>query len=310
MLARLESSLPRGADWRYEPKLDGFRGLLWRSGTGQVRLLSRNRKDLSVSFPEVVRAGDALPLDTVIDGEIVIPDDDGHADFGALQERIGVGRRVADQVAQSRPAVLLAFDLVRRGGADLTQCPLRDRRAKLEVLLAESIPCLQLIAQTEVVEEAEEWLELLPSIEGVVAKRASGRYLAGQRDWLKVKRQRTADCVVIGVAGDMTHPWLVLGLRHADGKYHHAGLARCTKGILGSELASMLRGAGPEESPIRSRWQHAAVPVWRRLPPMLVCEVAYSNLDHERWLRQPGRFLRWRPDRSPEDCWLDQLNQG
>ncbi len=116
MLARLESSLPRGADWRYEPKLDGFRGLLWRSGTGQVRLLSRNRKDLSLSFPELVRAGDALPLDTVIDGEIVIADEDGHADFGALQARLGVGRRAADQVAQSRPAVLLAFDLVRRGG--------------------------------------------------------------------------------------------------------------------------------------------------------------------------------------------------
>ncbi len=160
------------------------------------------------------------------------------------------------------------------------------------------------------VEEAEEWLELLPSIEGVVAKRADGRYLAGQRDWIKVKRRRTADCVVIGVAGDMTHPWLVLGLRHADGKYHHAGLARCSRGMVGSELASILGEAGPEESPIRSRWQHAAVPVWRRVPPTLVCEVAYSNLDHERWLRQPGRFLRWRPDRSPEDCWLDQLTQG
>jgi ATP-dependent DNA ligase len=206
--------------------------------------------------------------------------------------------------------VLLAFDLVRRGGTDLTGCALRDRRANLEVLLAENIPCLQLIAQTEVVEDAEEWLELLPSIEGVVAKRADGRYEAGQREWLKVKRRRTVDCVVIGVAGDMTRPWLVLGLRHADGKYHHAGLARCSKGMLGDELASILAQAGPEESPIRSRWQHAAVPVWRRVPPMLVCEVVYSTLDSKRWLRQPGRFLRWRPDRSPEDCWLEQLARG
>ena len=312
MLARLKSSLPRGADWRYEPKLDGFRGLLWRSGSGQVRLLSRNLKDLSLSFPELVRAGDVLPLNTVIDGEIVIAAEDGHADFGALQERLGVGGRAAGQVAQRRPAVLLAFDLVRRGGADLTRCPLRDRRENLEVLVAEHVPCLQLIAQTRVVEEAEEWLELLPSIEGVVAKRADGRYVAGQRDWIKVKRCRTVDCVVIGVAGDMTRPWLVLGLRHADGKYHRAGLARCSRGMAGSELTSIVAEAlaSPEESPIRSRWQHAAVPAWRRVPPRLVCELAYSTLDSNRWLRQPGRFLRWRPDRSPEDCWLEQLAHG
>jgi ATP-dependent DNA ligase len=153
---------------------------------------------------------------------------------------------------------------------------------------------------------------LLPSIEGVVAKRADSRYLAGQRDWIKVKRRRTVDCVVIGVAGDLTHPWLVLGLRHADGKYHHAGLARCSKGMLGDELVSLLAEAfaSPEESPIRSRWQHAAVPVWHRVLPRLVCEVGYSTLDQNHWLRQPGRFLRWRPDRSPEDCWLEQLALG
>jgi ATP-dependent DNA ligase len=243
MLARLESSLPRGAAWRYEPKLDGFRGLLWRSGTGHVRLLSRNLKDLSPSFPELVRAGDSLPEDTVLDGEIVIADDNGCADFGALQQRLGVGRRAASQVALGKPAVLLAFDVVRRGGADLTGCPLRERRTTLEGLLDENIPCLQLIAQTQVVEEAEEWLERLPSIEGVVAKRADGRYMAGQRDWIKVKRRLTVDCVVIGVAGDVTHPWLVLGLRHADGKYHHAGLARCSKGMFGGELTSFLAEA-------------------------------------------------------------------
>jgi ATP-dependent DNA ligase len=312
MLARLESSLPRGAEWRYEPKLDGFRGLLWRSANGQVRLLSRNLKDLSPCFPELVRAGDSLPGDTVIDGEIVIADDKGCADFGALQERLSVGRRAASHVALRKPAVLLAFDVVRCGGTDLTGCPLRERRTTLATLVAENIPCLQLVAQTHVIEEAEEWLELLPSIEGVVAKRADGRYLAGQRDWIKVKRRRTVDSVVIGVAGDVTHPWLVLGLRHADGKYHHAGLARCSKGMFGDELVSLLTEAfaSPEESPIRSRWKHAAVPVWHRVSPRLVCEVGYSTVDNKRWLRQPGRFLRWRPDRSPEDCWIEHLAQG
>jgi ATP-dependent DNA ligase len=242
----------------------------------------------------------------------VIADAEGRADFGALQERLSAGRRSAGQVALANPAVLLAFDVVRCGGADLTGCPLRERRTTLATLVAENIPCLQIIVQTDVVEEAEEWLELLPSIEGVVAKRADGRYMAGQRDWIKVKRRRTVDCVVIDLAGDVTHPWLVLGLRHADGKYHHAGLARCAKGMFGDELTSLQAEAlaSPEESPIRSRWQHAAVPIWHRVPPRLVCEVAYSTVDEKRWLRQPGRFLRWRPDRSPEDCWLEQLALG
>ena len=223
MLARLESTLPRGPEWRYEPKLDGFRGLLWRSNTGAARVLSRNLKDLSVSFPELVRASEALPLDTVIDGEIVIADADGSSDFGALQQRLGVGRRDAARSAQQIPAVLLAFDVVRCEGADLAGQPLRDRRAILEGLLAANPACLQLIAQTDAVEEAEDWLRLVPNIEGVVAKRWDGRYLPGQREWVKVKRRRTVDCVVIGIAGDHTRPWLVLGLRHADGRLHHLG---------------------------------------------------------------------------------------
>jgi ATP-dependent DNA ligase len=117
--------------------------------------------------------------------------------------------------------VLLALDVLRREGADLTNLPLRDRRANLENLLAANPACLQLIAQTDVVEDAEDWLRLVPNIEGVVAKRWDGRYLPGHREWVKVKRRRTIDCVVIGIAGDPTHPWLVLGLRHADGQLHH-----------------------------------------------------------------------------------------
>ena len=280
MLARLDSSLPRGAEWRYEPKLDGFRGLLWRSGTGQVRLLSRNLKDLSPLFPELLRAGDSLPPDTVLDGEIVIADDKGPADFGALQERLGVGRRAASHMTlESRRCCWPSTWCV--APAPISPVPAARTAHGARGLARREHPLLQLIAQTHMVEEAEEWLELLPSIEGVVAKRADGRYLAGQRDWIKVKRRRTVDCVVIGVAGDLTHPWLVLGLRHADGKYHHAGLARCSKGMFGGELMSLLAEAlaSPEESPIRSRWQHAAVPVWHRVPPRLVCEVVYSTLD-------------------------------
>jgi bifunctional non-homologous end joining protein LigD len=155
MPARLESTPPRGPEWCYEPKLDGFRGLLWRSRTGAARVFSRNLKDLSVSFPELVRAADALPLDTVIDGEIVIADANGRSDFGAIQQRLGVGRRDGGRSAQQMPAVLLAFDVLRCEGADLTGLPLRDRRANLESLLAANPPRLQLIAQTDALEEAE-----------------------------------------------------------------------------------------------------------------------------------------------------------
>jgi ATP-dependent DNA ligase len=232
MLARLERVLPRGPEWRYEPKLDGFRGLLWRSNAGPVPLLSRNFKDLSASFPEVVHAGQALPLDSVLDGEIVIADADGHSDFGALQRRLGAGARDALTFAEQNPAVLLAFDVPRYEGQDLTGLALRDRRVRLETLLAADPGCLQLIFQTPDAEEAEDWLRLLPSIEGVVAKRADGRYLSRQREWIKVKHRRTADCVVIGVAGDRRTPWLVLGLRHADLQLHHVGLARPSPSVL------------------------------------------------------------------------------
>ena len=99
-----------------------------------------------------------------------------------------------------------------------------------------------------------------------------------------LKRRRTIDCVVIGIAGDHTRPWLVLGLRHADGQLHHLGLARPSKGMVSPQFASVLAQVGPEESPIRSRWQHAAVPTWRRVPPTAVCEVAYTVLETARWL--------------------------
>src|SRR5262249_36458163 len=132
MLARLERSLPRGDVWRYEPKLDGFRGLLWRAPSGTVHLLSRNLKDLSHAFPEVVAAGPDLPLDTLGDGEIVIADGDGQSNFGALQERLGRARTDAARDALQAPAVLLAFDLMRDAGVELLDRPLCERRRRLE----------------------------------------------------------------------------------------------------------------------------------------------------------------------------------
>ena len=308
MLAHLERTLPRGEHWRYEPKLDGFRGLLWHGDGATVQLLSRNVKDLSAWFPEVVQAGNALPSNTLLDGEIVIADDGGCSDFGALQARLGTARRDVARVASQRPAVLLCFDLLTLAGEDLTSLPLNERRRRLEHLVGGLHPCLQLVIQTDDRQIAQEWLTILTSVEGVVAKRADGHYVAGrQRSWIKVKRQRTIDCVVIGIAGDEHSPKLVLALTHGDGDLHHLGVTHPLSPDLLTPIADVLAQAGPPERPIRSRWGYDAVPEWRRVPNSAVCEIGYSLLDSGRWLRQPATFLRWRPERIAADCGLDQL---
>jgi ATP-dependent DNA ligase len=225
MLAQLESRLPIGEQWRYEPKLDGFRGLLWRRANGQVQLLSRNGRDLGHAFPELVRAALALPPATLLDGEIVICDDTGAAEFGRLQERLSTSRKRLAEAVNQHPAVLVVFDVLELAGAELAHCTLGGRRRELERLLEGFHPCLQLVAQTADVSLAQDWLTL-PNLEGVVAKRVDRPYLSGRvRDWVKVKRQRTVDCVVIGIAGDVATPRLVLALRHLDGKFHHLNVS-------------------------------------------------------------------------------------
>lgn len=144
------------------------------------------------------------------------------------------------------------------------------------------------------------------------------RHLAGdsryeptrRRDWLKVKRYRTVDCAVIGVTGDAGAPRLVLGLRHSDNMLHHVGVSLPVPSALAGPILALLDRAGPLEAAIPSRWQHDAVPPWRRVPAELVCEIRAGNLDGNRRLRQPATFLRWRPDRSPSDCGLEQLQSS
>jgi ATP-dependent DNA ligase len=163
------------------------------------------------------------------------------------------------------------------------------------------------MTQTDDVQLARDWLTHLAAVEGVVAKRANGRYLPGRREWIKAKRQRTAECVVVGLAGGTIAPALVLGLHHADGELHLFGTTSPISGRVTEPVLLLTERAGPPERPIRSRWQHQGIEDWRRLPPELVCEVRFSNLDAGRWLRQRAMFLRWRPDRLPDECCLEQL---
>lgn len=279
MLAKLQSSLPVGPSWRYEPKLDGFRGLLWRSTDTMVRLFSRNGRDLARWFPELVRTGMTLPIGTLVDGEIVIADERGCPDFGALQNRLTVARKQTVRVASQRPAVLVAFDVLQLAGTDLTDSVLDERRAHLERLISGQQSCLQLVLQTDDIDMARDWLKLLTTIEGVVAKRGDGRYGAGRRpEWVKVKRYRTVDCVVIGVAGESHAPRLVLGLRHADNAVHHLGVTAAIPHAATAPLLALIDRAGPLETAIPSRWQHDAVPPWRRVPPEPVCEVSARHV--------------------------------
>jgi hypothetical protein len=198
MLSQLAARLPTGRQWLYEPKFDGFRGLLRRSSDGVVRLTSRQGKDLTGWFPELAQAGKSLPPSTVLDGEIVIADEHGQADFGALQSRLGVRSRRSWQAAVKCPAILLVFDVLERAGADLVNLPLSERRRNLEELLEGLHPCLQLILQTSDPLLAKEWLGEVPGLEGIVAKQADGprgggsarsTEEAGQRLWRKGAEQ-------------------------------------------------------------------------------------------------------------------------
>jgi ATP-dependent DNA ligase len=288
--------------------MDGFRGQLWRRGGAVAQLLSRSARDLGPWFPEIIKAAEVLPPNTLIDGEIVIADDGGQADFGALQHRLTLARKFIADVIQDRPAILLVFDVLELAGEDYANRLLSERRQALERLLDSRHPCLQLVAHTTDHEIAEGWLGV-PGLEGVVAKRLDRPYVAGRaRDWIKVKRQRTIDCAVIGLAGDVDAPRLVLGLHHADGRLHHFAVTRPIAVDGEGPLSSLMAAAGPMESAIRSRWQHDAVPPWRRVVPTVVCEVRVTNLDLGRWARFPVTFVRWRLDRSVHDCGLEQLS--
>src|ERR1051326_489174 len=229
MLAQLDYRLPSGQQWRYEPKLDGFRGVLWHRSSGQAQLLSRNTRDLGQWFPELTRPARALPPDTLIDGEIVICDEAGWVDFGALQARLGTARNTVFALAQDRPAILVVFDVLRLAGVSWVGEPLAVRRRKLTGLLDHRDPCLQVVDQTDDLALAQAWLSL-PNVEGVVAKRTDRPYVAGRgRDWVKVKRQRSVDCVVVGLAG---------GTRDAEARARAPARRRATPPLRGDPASS------------------------------------------------------------------------
>jgi ATP-dependent DNA ligase len=330
MLARLTRELPLDG-YVYEPKWDGFRCLVFRDG-GDVDLRSRNQRPLARYFPEVVEALRAVEEPRfVLDGELIVAGEEGF-DFPALLARLHPAASRVDRLRRETPASLVAFDLLAVGDASLLATPFRERRERLRALLRRARPPLFLTPATDDPAQAGSWLKRFQGagIDGVVAKRVDLLYAPGRREMLKVKHDRTADCVVAGFRWLVDRPLpssLLLGLYGSDGALVHVGIASAFAEQRRHELLERLR---PLRVPLEGHpWEHGFllgggptgrlrgaagrwVPGemaqdWTPVAPELVCEVAYDQLDDRRF-RHPARFRRWRPDRDPLGCALDQLD--
>lgn len=319
MEAELVAELPTGGGWQYEPKWDGFRCLAFRDGA-QVELRSKAGQPLGRYFPEVVAALAALPAPRfVLDGEIVVPVE-GALSFDALLLRIHPAASRIEKLSRETPAHYLVFDLlVDAEGEDLSRRPLAERRRALERFAKANLRARSLLAlspATRDVDEARRWLGGHAGTDGVVAKRVDLPYMSGDRTGMrKVKRIRTADCVVGGfryaskghVVGS-----LLLGLYDAEGRLDHVGftsslpaaereaLTPKLERLVGGEGFTGKRPGGP------SRWSTRRSSEWEPLRPELVVEVQYDHFTNGRF-RHGTKFLRWRPDKAPRQCTMSQV---
>ena len=335
MLSSAADTLPNGEGWQFEPKWDGFRTLVFRDGD-EVLLQSRDEKPMNRYFPELeAPLLAALPERCVVDGEVVIVGPHG-LDFEALLLRIHPAASRVKLLAGQMPASFVAWDLLALGDEDLRETPLAVRRERLEQALGGAAPPVHLSPATRDRALAQDWFGRFEGagLDGVMAKRLDAPYRAGERTMIKVKHARTADCVVAGFrwhkkgAGTMVGS-LLLGLYDDDGTLHHVGVTAAfsneTRKALVAELAP-LRERALEGHPWRdwaeaqedaaatgqrmpgatSRWNRGKDLSWEPLRPERVCEVAYDHMQGSRF-RHAAQFVRWRPDKRPQDCRYDQL---
>jgi ATP-dependent DNA ligase len=322
MEARPAEQLPRGGDWLFEPKWDGFRCLAFRDDA-TIALQSKSGQSLTRYFPEVVEALHKLgPRRWVLDGEIVIARD-GAPDFDALLQRIHPAKSRVARLAVETPASYQVFDLLARGRESLLEKCLRDRRAALEDFAAafSHSGSIHLSPATTDRAAAEAWLRELAAIglDGVVAKKLEVAYLSGSREGMvKVKRSRTADCVIGGFRWAQTGKSvgsLLLGLYDEKGSLDHVGFCSAFSAKERRDLEPLLlpRIAAPGFTGRApggpSRWSAGRSTEWEPLRPDLVCEVRYDHFTGGRF-RHGTKFLRWRPDKAPEQCTFDQISGG
>jgi ATP-dependent DNA ligase len=302
-LAKSAKALPKGEGWVYEPKWDGFRSIAFVDG-GKVHLQSRNGKPLSRYFPELEFPEGRY----VLDGEIVLFDDRGRQDFDALGQRIHPAKTRIDMLAEQTPTRFIAFDLLAHDDETLLELPQRERRARLEALVDAPV---DLTPASEDPHDAQPWLQ---GAEGVIAKRQEARYCPGERvGMVKIKRLRTIDAVVRGWRPgkeEGTVGSLNLALYDDTGRLrevgHTSGFTAKQKRELPAFLAAYETGERFTGEP--SRWNNQRELEGVILRPELVVEVTFDHTSNER-IRHGAKILRWREDKDPRDCTMDQLDQ-
>ncbi len=337
MLAKSADGLPTDDGWLFEPKWDGFRAIVFRDGD-DVYTQSRDLKPLDRYFPELadpLRA--ALPDRCVLDGEVVISKD-GELDFEALLLRIHPAASRVKMLAAESPASFVAWDILALGDRDLRDTPQGERRKLLEAALGSAPPPVHLTPATTDRALAQDWFHRFEGagLDGVIAKRLAEKYQPGKRAMLKIKHQRTADCVVAGFRwhknGPGTHVGsLLLGLFDDEGTLHHVGVTSSftwdkraalvevleplrEDALDGhpwgewAEWAAAAEAAGQRLPGATSRWNRGKDLSWEPLRAERVVEVAYDHLQGDRF-RHGTTFKRWRPDKPPSECRYDQLEE-
>lgn len=322
MEARTVDSIPEPPGWLYEPKWDGFRCLAFRDGDA-IQLQSKSGQPLERYFPEVVAALADLPAPQfVIDGEIVVPVAGVHS-FDALLQRIHPAESRIRKLARETPAQLIVFDLlIDDAGRSLVGLPLEKRRPRTEAFgrkyLARAVS-IRLSPSTTDIAVVRKWLtEVGDEMDGIIAKRLEMPYMSGERTGMvKVRNRRSADCVVGGfryaekakVIGS-----ILLGLYDDAGLLHHVGFSSSFTAKFRDELTPLLErlrkppGFTGQTPGGPSRWSTKRSAEWEPLEPKLVAEVQYDHFTNARF-RHGTRFLRWRPDKAPEQCTLDQVTK-
>jgi ATP-dependent DNA ligase len=323
MEAMLESELPVGPEWHYEPKWDGFRCLAFRDGE-RVDLESKSQKPLTRYFPELAAALVQLRAQRfVLDGEIVIPAD-GSLSFDRLLMRIHPAASRISKLSKETPCVYIVFDLlVDERGRSLVRRPLEERRKELEgfakaYFSKDANHIIRLSPVTDQVAVARKWFHMGIGLDGIIAKRNDLPYQTGERTGMqKIKKRRTADCVVGGFRYLEKEPLvgsLLLGLYNELGLLDHVGFTasihRVDRARLTRDLEALIKPPGfTGKAPGGlSRWSMKRSMEWQPLVPKLVVEVEFDHFTGGRF-RHGTKFLRWRPEKAPRDCTMKQVER-
>jgi ATP-dependent DNA ligase len=317
MEAKVMEGWPQGR-FAYEPKWDGFRAVSW--GGDPVRLDSRNQRPLLRYFPELTPALEELPAGSVVDGEVVVVVDDV-TDFDALQLRIHPAASRVTMLSKETPAQLVAFDLLAWKGEDLRELPFAERRLRLEQAITLLGSQWKLTPSTEDEVTAKSWFhDFEPAgCDGIIAKPLALAYQHGKRAMIKIKHRRTVDCVVGGFrehkdGGKIGS--LLLGLYNSDGQLHFighcSGFPDVDRAAIFRRLQELVSEASFGESARvpggLSRWSAGKDLSWVAIDPGVVVEISYDQLEEGRF-RHATRFHRWRPDKDPRQCTMDQLER-